>query len=562
MPGVNYVEKNITAPTTPVIGVGTVGLVIQSVKGDVNKRRLISSLDDLKNVYGVPNTETLAKDFEVARTILEGGNNVIIVSAVDEDTAELSRVAIDFDGDGGSVLVDSIDEVGDEKYFNDINAHTMKTNMDIEVYAKNPSEDLDKLSFAIAKPTESGEWIEDTSLIKTGLKFNDEFEFGPAFSNDEIAFVVMYDGSIVEKFIVSVTQGKKDSSGRNIFITDYLNENSDYVNAFVAADVYSSLVSKASTALANGSRGSAPDQTALESAYSLFSNKDDVEIDYITDGNYSGLRSYILTNIAEARKDCILYTSPASTAFLTNGVLETDEDTIVADVITDKGTLTKSSYLVYNDNYCMRYNPYIDKRVWIPSSAFIIKNKLRVNTRSNEYRPAAGVINGLLSSIDKLAYNPNKANQDLLYKNDINCVIRRTNVGFMVNGQKTTIGINTGVSRVNIRETFRLVARFVTRAAEAYVHGFNNPQTRARFVSQITPFLNAVVEQSGLKRYRVIADETNNTNDDINNFNMNVDILLEGQRPIENINIRWYVDMPILGVKSPSINGESRLQAL
>ena len=69
----------------------------------------------------------------------------------------------------------------------------------------------------------------------------------------------------------------------------------------------------------------------------------------------------------------------------------------------------------------------------------------------------------------------------------------------------------------------------------------NDATTRAQFVGQVTPLLALIQSQSGIERFQVVCDETNNTQEDVDANKMNGRIVLVPTRAVEFISIDFIV---------------------
>lgn len=542
-PSVTIQETSIAGAVAITPSNSVTAYVIESEIGEAFKVYTINSEQDLVDTFGAPTTSNVI-DFNTAKNFLFYGSNMLIVRAVNEATAKLARI--------GSADFNTFNTTSMSTYFRDYNSHTFAPSNKIEFFAKSPFDTTTTniITVAMYKPASAGEdWASVADTIDgqtTGTLFNDLFEFGPDYSNDEVALVVLVNDEVKETWIVSTTSGKKNTQNENIYITDYLSANSAYINGF-ANTTYSSVNTFYTTDLLDGSKGTTPTTGDFETAYSYFMNKNDVTFDYIFDGVHTANRNYIMS-IADARMDCVAFIGVPNTVLFTNTtgisyVPKTDLDSVTSAVIADRTGLPSSSWACYYNNWKEVYDKYLDKNIWIPCSSDAVGNKVAVTTNGAAWTPAAGTINGQIRNILRLAFNPTSEQQDLMYKNGINNIIRKAGKGFIIDGQRTMINRYVGVSRLNIRDLFRVVERDIATIAEDYLHDVNDEVTRARFTAACNAILTNIQTQRGLKRFQVICDETNNTDAVINAYGFNATVKIEGYRTIENITIKFF-DVP------------------
>ena len=77
--------------------------------------------------------------------------------------------------------------------------------------------------------------------------------------------------------------------------------------------------------------------------------------------------------------------------------------------------------------------------------------------------------------------------------------------------------------------------------ANKIVFDQNTPETRARFVSQVTPLLSLIQTQQGIDQFSVVMDESNNTVEDVEQNRLNGRIVLVPTRAVEFIAIDFII---------------------
>ena len=82
---------------------------------------------------------------------------------------------------------------------------------------------------------------------------------------------------------------------------------------------------------------------------------------------------------------------------------------------------------------------------------------------------------------------------------------------------------------------------YKTNVSDNLVFEQNTPETRARFVSQVTPLLSNVQSQQGIDRFKVIMDSSNNSQKDIENNVLNGRIVVVPTRAVEFVSIDFII---------------------
>jgi len=280
---------------------------------------------------------------------------------------------------------------------------------------------------------------------------------------------------------------------------------------------------------------------ALNTAYDLFANSDEIEVDYLICGpgleskEDSQAKANKLISIAGQRKDCVAVISPyrSSVINITNTTTQTN------NIIDFFSPLSSSSYAMFDSGYKYTYDRFNNLFRYIPCNADIAGLMARTNVTAYPWFSPAGQQRGILNNAIKLAYNPNKAQRDLLYEERINSVINQPGTGILLFGDKTALSYASAFDRINVRRLFLTVEQALQRAAQAQLFELNNQTTRANFVNIVEPYLRDVQAKNGVYDFLVICDQTNNTPDVIDNNEFRADIFLKPTRSINYITLTF-----------------------
>jgi hypothetical protein len=273
----------------------------------------------------------------------------------------------------------------------------------------------------------------------------------------------------------------------------------------------------------------------LITSYNLFSNKDEVQADYIIMGpslqsvNDTQAKAGAIIALALQRKDCVA-TIGAHKADLV-GVTNTTTQT--TNLIKYFSSLASSSYAIFDSGYKYTYDRFNNKFVYIPCNADVAGLMTRTNIVAYPWFSPAGQQRGILNNAIKLAYNPSKAQRDQLYPQRINPIITQPGIGTLLFGDKTALGYASAFDRINVRRLFLTIQQALQRSAEAQLFELNDELTRANFRNIVEPFLRDVEAKRGLYGFLVVCDKTNNTPDVIDNNEFRADIFL---KPAKSIN--------------------------
>ena len=139
----------------------------------------------------------------------------------------------------------------------------------------------------------------------------------------------------------------------------------------------------------------------------------------------------------------------------------------------------------------------------------------------------------------KLAYNPNKAHRDILYKSDINPVVNFPGQGVILYGDKTALGQPSAFDRINVRRLFIVLEKAIATAAKFTLFEFNDAFTRSQFKNLVEPFLRDVKGGRGIYDFKVVCDETNNTPERVDRNEFWGDIYIKPARSINFIQLNF-----------------------
>ena len=279
----------------------------------------------------------------------------------------------------------------------------------------------------------------------------------------------------------------------------------------------------------------------LITSYGKFSNKDEVEVDYLITGPgcstkaESQAKANYVISLANERKDCVATISPHRADVV--GV--TNDDTQTTNVIDFFSTLSSSSYAVFDSGYKYMYDRFNNKFRYVPCNGDIAGLMTRTNIVAYPWFSPAGQQRGIINNAIKLAYNPDKAQRDKLYPARINSVITQPGIGTLLFGDKTGLGYASAFDRINVRRLFLTIEQALEKAAEAQLFELNDELTRANFRNIVEPYLRDIEAKRGLYGFLVVCDTTNNTPDVIDNNEFRADIFLKPAKSINYVTLTF-----------------------
>lgn len=348
-------------------------------------------------------------------------------------------------------------------------------------------------------------------------------------------------GTVLEKYayLSKGSNAKADSGGSNyyptvindrsnwIFWTDHDNAGTNWGNTLSGTTYTSVTVPKAYT-LTGGSDGNALTDGDRSSAYVLLANKQEIPASIIVTGQANAtVVNRIIADVAEVRKDVIVCVSPIRTAVVNNAGSE------ATSILSWADTVTRSTYAIADSGWKYQYDKYNDAYVYVPLNADTAGCMARNDSVREPWLSPAGFNNGRIQNLVRLAYNPNQADRDTLYKAAVNPVITQVGQGTVLFGDKTFTLKNTSMNRVNVRRLFIELQKTIGQSADNVLFDQNDATTRDGFVSLVVPYLRSVQSRRGITAFRVVCDESNNPEDVVNANEFVCDIFVQ---PIRSVN--------------------------
>lgn len=278
---------------------------------------------------------------------------------------------------------------------------------------------------------------------------------------------------------------------------------------------------------------------SLAQGYDLYKESDEVDISFLLVGksNNANLANYLVSNIAEYRKDCVVFVSPRKEDVVDSAMISNSGSafTKVTNVINFRDGIQNSSYWFMDSGYKYRYDKYNDTYVWVPLNG----DMAGLSARIEPWESPAGYKRGLIRNVVKLAFNPNKSQRDQLYSKDVNPVITQTGQGTLLFGDKTGLGRASAFNRINVRRLFITVEKAIATVAASFLFDFNDEFTQTQFKNLVEPFLRDIQGKRGIIDFRVVSDETINTPDVIDSNVFRGNIFIKPARTINNIELTF-----------------------
>jgi len=355
--------------------------------------------------------------------------------------------------------------------------------------------------------------------------------------------------SVLEKFeFVSKASDAKTESGESNYYANVINNRSRYIwwtnhprtttdwgTTASSAGAYDAVPGGAITSsLTAGVDANVLSNGEIQAGYDLFADAETIDVNLIIGASAnSTVGTYLVQSIAENRGDAVVFLSPTKVSVVDNKGQE------VTDITTFRNLLPSSSYAVVDSGWKYQYDKYNDVFRWVPLNADIAGLCARTDATNDPWFSPAGFNRGNLKNVVKLAFNPNKANRDDLFKIGINPVVTFPGQGTVLFGDKTLLSKPSAFDRINVRRLFNVLKKSISTASKFSLFELNDEFTRAQFVGLVEPFLRDVQGRRGITDFKVVCDTTNNTPQVIDSNSFVGDIYIKPARSINFIQLNF-----------------------
>lgn len=533
-PGVLVTERDDTL-SVPSVSTTAGGFVGNFQWGPVDQVTQVDSEKTLVSVFGKPTTNTYVSFFTAAN-FLSYGNNLKVIRAVDANVKNSAA--------NTGILVRNDDHY-DTLTFTNVG----------EWVARFPGVLGNSIKVSMADANTFGSWAYKTQFSSTTPNTS-SYVNSLGGKYDELHVIILdADGvwtgtadTVLEKFsYVSKASDAKALDGSTNYYRNVINTNSRYIRwanhtantsstnnwgNVSASTQFANLVANVTLTLKNGTDLSS-NMSAILSGYTTLANDELYDINLIPTGDIGVANvTSVINNVAEVRKDCMVFCSPAYSDVVNN-------TSAVSNVVNFRNSLPSSSYAVMDSGWKYQYDRYNDVYRWIPLNGDIAGLTARSDFVADPWFSPAGFNRGQIKNVVKLAYSPSKSDRDTLYRAGVNPVVTFPGQGTILFGDKTLLARPSAFDRINVRRLFIVLEKAIATASKFQLFEFNDAFTRAQFRNLVEPYLRDVQGRRGITDFRVVCDETNNTGEVIDRNEFVADIYIKPARAINFVQLNF-----------------------
>ena len=212
------------------------------------------------------------------------------------------------------------------------------------------------------------------------------------------------------------------------------------------------------------------------------------------------------------------------------------------------GNLDKNPTALYNlptigegANYAFYYGPGLvvsdnGKDIIVPPAAYVSNNYIDKYTTAQPWSIIAGPRRGVVTgtNVKGTEFSFDKNDRDVLEPFGINPIVFQRGVGLTILGNKTgQQSIKSALSSAHVREALIHIQEGIANILKNYVFEFNNTQTRLEIKTLVDSFMESIKADGGVYAFKNIMDQTNNTDEVLDNNYGIVDTYVEPVKGLE-----------------------------
>ena len=549
-PGVklNEIDNSFVTPTPVSVGAAIIG---PTVKGPVELPTIVTSYSDYKNKFGgsltsASNSYSYLTSISAYNYFTEGGESLLVARVVDGTFTAASSSAAVATSTSASIVFETLSK-----------GTIMNTGTDFDSDGVLTNGSVDNIKFEIAgSNTDTGTFNvlvrqgNDKNSDKITLETFNKVSLDPNQSNfiskvigDQ---VVEYDSGTNQ---IDITSGEFTNASRYIRVKSIPNLTPDYFdNAGLAKTALKVHIPVNGTGSFNGAAG------GVVGGANFYKNID-VQTQGVSGSNYDNMIN-LLGNVNDYQFNVLStpgLTNDNHTSQITsiiNNTIERGDNIFVFDTVDYAATLANAltQAATRNTSYASTYWPWLrvqdpetGKLVFVPASTMIPGVYAHNDKVANTWNAPAGISRGGLSTVLQAKLKLTEANKASLYDGNINPIATFPKKGVVVFGQKTLQKGASALDRINVRRLLIDLKSFIGQIADTLVFENNTITTRNKFLSEVTPFLEVIQQKGGLYAFKVIMDDTNNTDDVIDRNQLVGNIYIQPTKTAEFISLDFIV---------------------
>ena len=554
-PGVslNEIDKSFISPTPIKAGAAIIG---PTVKGPVELPTVVTSYSDFKDKFGGSfvsgsNTFSYLTSLSAYNYFVEGGESLLVSRVVSGSftAASSSTIFAGTPSTTSSVVFETLSKgiinINSGPFDSDgVLTNGSEDNIKYEIAGSN----LDTGTFNVII-RQGNDKNSDKIILETFNKVSldpNQPNFISKVIGDQ---VVEYDAGTNQ---IDITSGDFPNASRYIRVKSIPNLTPDYFdNAGLAKPASKLFIPANGTGSFGGAFGDVLPGASFYKEIATIGEQTQglVGTDYDNMINLLGnVNDYQFNVLSAPGLNNGSHTSQISS--IIDNTIQRGDNIFVMDTVRYSSTLANAlaQAATRNTSYVATYFPWLrvqdpetGKLVFVPPSTMIPGVYAHNDKVANTWNAPAGISRGGLSTVLQAKLKLTEANKASLYDGNINPIATFPKKGVVVFGQKTLQKGASALDRINVRRLLIELKEYIGQVADTLVFENNTITTRNKFLSTVTPFLENIQQNGGLYAFKVIMDDTNNTDDVIDRNQLVGNIYIQPTKTAEFISLDFIV---------------------
>lgn len=337
------------------------------------------------------------------------------------------------------------------------------------------------------------------------------------------------EGEPISEYTVTLTD-EIDGMGRQTNISDVINNDNTEFKFLsnvprLASNTVPWMRPLPRKSAPKGNSGRAPLDRDIMNGWDLFADEEKVYVRILINGGYadpSVQRKMI--SIAEKRQDCIAFLDTPSSKQQAQDAADYRRVTLNAN--TNRAALFAQDLLIDD--------VYQGRKIYVPPSGHMAALAAKTAGQAAVWYPMAGLNRGQLNVLG-VRHQYDSGEREILKQAQVNYVRNFTGQGLCLFEQVTLQAKQTALSWISIRLMMDELRIAMMAFVWYSVHEINDDFLRRQIVSGLTEYLQTIQERRGIKRFLVVSDARNNSEQVVMSGRLNVEVFIVPNYPVDQI---------------------------
>lgn len=481
------------------------------------------NIEPTSGTIAVENTITGGTSNASATVIEIKDNEIIYQLTTDNDFIESESIITNTSATANIKSLNGVIHytTGGIKIFNK-DAYNAMSSKDFIFASRNAGKLGNSLKVSIATASTFSSWPYKASFDSAP----DENEIHMVVIDKDGVFFESFAGKILESYsYLSLVEGSKNDNGEDNYYKNIINNSSIYL---YAGD---NNISELNIEFIGG-QDDAPTTADIINSYKVFKQPSVADTFYYISGLYGADVDNSIIQMVEENQKTILFSSPLKS------IMFAGDNQAKANAIAEwSNSITKSNRVFLDCNWRQVFDTYNNVYVWVPCASATCGISSRCDTNNDVWDSPMGYTRGIYLNTTKLAWEPEKDYRDVIYKASVNPIFTDGSDGVVLLGDRTHVVKPSYFRQLAVRKTIIVIEQSALGYLKYFLGENNNSQTRALATSQITKYLRDMGGRGAFRRAQVVCDDTNNTEQVIDEQRMRALIRIQPQSSINYIEL-------------------------